>query len=301
MPSRPGYGDAGRQISRISADIAAQCWFRLGLAVFLDTPPLIYNVGPGEKHDRTRIQIAGRARLQPHSPARRSFRRPRDTADAVPQARADEKSWQKYKGYVKELCEGEKIEHFMQFVSLDTWGKQAEYIRSGMNFDLVIANVERFLTEVPYRNSLTFIITVSNLAIPNMRKLLEHVLALRQRHSKTYQRVWFDTPLLREPLWQSPVGMPDAYRWYLQQTVDWMSTQPETVDDRFNGFKDYEVQRLQRIVDQMTKDKQFANWVKSDFYNFFREHDVRRNTNFTDTFPEMSEWWDECKYWAENK
>ena len=207
----------------------------------------------------------------------------------------------KYLGYVKQLCEGEKIEHFMQFVSLDTWGKQAEYIRSGMNFDLVIANVERFLTEVPYRNSLTFIITVSNLAIPNMRKLLEHVLALRQRHSKTYQRVWFDTPLLREPLWQSPVGMPDAYRWYLQQTVDWMSTQPETVDDRFNGFKDYEVQRLQRIVDQMTKDKQFANWVKSDFYNFFREHDVRRNTNFTDTFPEMSEWWDECKYWAENK
>jgi hypothetical protein len=26
----------------------------------------------------------------------------------------DERSWQKYKGYVKQLCEGEKIEHFMQ-------------------------------------------------------------------------------------------------------------------------------------------------------------------------------------------
>jgi hypothetical protein len=30
----------------------------------------------------------------------------------------DEKSWQRYLGYVKELCKDEKIEHFMQYVIL---------------------------------------------------------------------------------------------------------------------------------------------------------------------------------------
>ena len=203
----------------------------------------------------------------------------------------------KYLDYVKRLCEGENIEHFMQFVSLDTWGKQAEYVRHGMDFDLVIANVERFLAEVPYRNSLTFIITVSNLAIPNMHKLLEHILHLRNKHSSSYQRVWFDTPMLREPLWQSPKGMPPSYRHRLQKTVDWMKLHPETVSNRFHGFKDYEVQRLQRVVDQM--DVQFADKAKVDFYRFFSEHDRRRNTNFLDTFPEMSDWWDECKYWSD--
>ena len=47
------------------------------------------------------------------------------------------------------------------------------------------------------------------------------------------------------------------------------------------------------------KDYQFADSVKSDFYKFFREHDRRRNTNFIETFSEMSDWWHECKYWAE--
>ena len=95
--------------------------------------------------------------------------------------------------------------------------------------------------------------------------------------------------------------MPDAYRWHLQQTVDWMKTELETVDTRFHGFKDYEVQRLQRIVDQMNKDKQFATQVKADFYRFFNEHDRRRGTDFKTTFPEMLEWYDECKHWASVK
>ena len=206
----------------------------------------------------------------------------------------------KYLGYVKQLCEGEKIEHFMQFVSLDSWGKQAEYIRDGMDFELVKRNVERFLSEIPSRNSLTFIITVSNLAIPNINKLLEWILELRQRYSSTYQRIWFDTPLLREPLWQTVIGMPAAYQLQLQKTVDWMQTDIETIDTRFHGFKDYEIQRLQRVVDQMDSKKyQYTETTKSDFYKFFNEHDSRRGTNFLKTFPEMSDWWFECKYWAE--
>ena len=206
----------------------------------------------------------------------------------------------KYLGYVKQLCQGENIEHFMQFVSLDTWGSQAEYIRDGMDFELVQENVERFLTEVPYRNSLTFIITMSNLAIPNVHRLLQWILDLRKRHSTTYQRVWFDTPVLREPVWQTPIGMPAAYQYRLINTVEWMKSLPEMTANRFHGFKDYEVQRLQRVVDQMNpRVNKFDNSVKADFYKFFSEHDRRRGTNFLQTFPEMSEWYDECKYWAE--
>lgn len=207
----------------------------------------------------------------------------------------------KYLNYVKRLCTGETIEHFMQYVSLDTWGKQAEYIRHGLDFDLVIRNVERYLTEIPNRNSLTFIITVSNLAIPGIKKLLEYILELRRKHSNCYQRVWFDTPMLREPVWQCARGMPPAYQYHLQQTVDWMSTKLETEATRFRGFKDYEVQRLRRVVDQIDPIRhQHSVSVKSDFYKFFTEHDYRRGTDFLKTFPEMSDWFNQCKHAANN-
>ena len=38
-----------------------------------------------------------------------------------------------------------------------------------------------------------------------------------------------------------------------------------------------------------------------DFYRFFIEHDHRHQSVFTDVFPEMTDWWAECKYWAENE
>ena len=80
-----------------------------------------------------------------------------------------------------------------------------------------------------------------------------------------------------------------------------MQENPETEENRFQGFKDYEIQRLQRVVDWMRKEHDRDNTKKADFYRFFNEHDARRKTNFLETFPEMHDWWAECKYWANNE
>jgi hypothetical protein len=45
-------------------------------------------------------------------------------------------------------------------------------------------------------------------------------------------------------------------------------------------------------------DVEKKNLIKADFYRFFAEHDRRRNTNFLETFPEMSDWWAKCEYHA---
>lgn len=34
---------------------------------------------------------------------------------------------------------------------------------------------------------------------------------------------------------------------------------------------------------------------RADFYKFFTEHDIRRNTNFLATFPEMHDFWFICE------
>ena len=211
----------------------------------------------------------------------------------------DEKSWQKYLDYVKRLCQEGNLEHFMQYVSLDGWGSQAEYIRHGLNFDLLWDRVNQFLTEVPSYNSLTFIVTMNNLSVPSLENLFAGILGLRQTYSKTYQRVWFDTPVLREPAWQSLQILPESYAERLEYLWAWMVRQIETEDAPFHGFKDYELHRLDRDIAWMrsAQDKDHSQ-AKADFYRFFTEHDRRRGTDFLATFPEMRAWWEECAYHA---
>ena len=211
----------------------------------------------------------------------------------------------KYLGYVKQLC-NTQIEHFMQYVSLDSGEpKQAEYIRHGLTYSRMATNVERFLTEIPYRNSLTFIITMNNLSIVGLKKQLQWILDLRRKHSTTYQRVWFDTPILRKPEWQSLQIMPPVYADRLEDIANWMEANLETADSPFRGFKDYEVQRMRRDIAWMREgrnlDPAYVKLQRADFYRFFNEHDKRRGTDFQATFPEMIEFWKECKYHAQSQ
>ena len=214
----------------------------------------------------------------------------------------DEKSWQKYKGYVKELCEDEKIEHFMQFISLDSFGDQAEYIRHGLDFNLLWDRVNQFLTEIPGRNSITFIVTMNNLSVTGLPLLFAAILGLRKLYSKTYQRIWFDTPVLRQPTWQSLQLLPESYVDQLEQLWAWMLKHIETEETRFQGFKDYEISRLDRDIawmrDGQMLDLAYINRNKADFFRFFKEADRRHDTNFLSIFPEMSSWWAECEYHA---
>jgi len=209
----------------------------------------------------------------------------------------EQKLWDKYLGYVKQLTTG-KIEHFMQYVSVDTWGKQAEYIRHGLDFDLLWERVNQYLTEVPNYSSITFIITMNNLSIQNLNKLIEGILLLRKTHSKDYQRVWFDTPVLRTPEWQSMQILPEQYTAELEKIKMFMEDNIETSANRYHGFKDYEIARLDRDIAWMRNSTDNVEQKKANFYNFFKEADNRHNENFLDYFPELQTFWEECKYYA---
>jgi organic radical activating enzyme len=205
----------------------------------------------------------------------------------------------RYFDYVKRLCDTD-IEHFMQYVSLDSGtGPQAEYIRHGLDFARLQNNVETYLRDIPYRNSLTFIVTMNNLSVTGFLPLMKWILELRKTHSRTYQRVWFDTPVLRQPAWQSLQTLPESYAAKLEQARDFMLENLETEANPFHGFKDYEVQRLERDIAWMRSASNTSSPDHlADFYRFFSEHDRRRGTDFEAAFPEMITWWRQCSLHA---
>lgn len=214
----------------------------------------------------------------------------------------EDRLWQKYLDYTKRLCDT-NIEHFMQYVSIDSgYLEHASYIRHGLDAQLCLSRCWEWLDQIPGRNSLTFIVTMNNLSVLGLQKLLEFILNLRRAHSHSYQRVWFDTPVLRQPAWQSLQILPESYAVILERTADWMEMNMETDQDPFHGFKDFEVQRLRRDIAWMRKGQQLPsiqlNRDKADFYRFFNEHDRRHGSSFLKTFPQMESWWKECEYHA---
>jgi hypothetical protein len=145
---------------------------------------------------------------------------------------------------------------------------------------------------------------MNKLNILGLKLLLTQILEMRNKYSTTYQRVWFDTPLLRSPTYQSLQILPASYVRILEDVVTFMrANQADETADNFGGFKDYEIQRMERNVDWMKQGCELAaDYVtiqRADFYRFFNEYDKRRGLNFLETFPQMKEFWQECKYHAE--
>lgn len=216
--------------------------------------------------------------------------------------------FEKYLTYVKKLTTNEPkyLEHFMQYVSLDSMFFKAEYARHGLNFERLWNNVNRFLNEVPNRSSLTFIITMNVLNVTGLHELINGILGLREIYSKTYQRVWFDTPILRKPEWQDIRLLPESYVDKLEEVWAFMMKHINTnKSSEHHGFKDYELHKLQRVIDYMRQgcklDPEHVKLQQGNFYKFFNEHDQRRKTGFMATFPEMFDFWKQCEYYAKTK
>jgi hypothetical protein len=95
-----------------------------------------------------------------------------------------------------------------------------------------------------------------------------------------------------------------VYVGVLERVADWMELNLETADKPFQGFKDYEVQRMRRDIAWMKEgqnlDPVYIKQQRADFYRFFNEYDKRHKKDFLKTFPEMKEFWKECEYYAKN-
>jgi hypothetical protein len=204
--------------------------------------------------------------------------------------------WQKFIDDLKEITDQDAIDHFMLFCSLDSWGKQAEYIRTGMDFDVLYKNITQFLSEGE-KHSLTFIVTCNILCLPNWMTYFQNILRLRQEYNTDRQLVWFDTPMLTDPKWLSLKLASKEMLQPLLNSIEFMEQNKETVSNRFKGFKDYEIDKVKRLydwaVEPMPKDEEILH--KKNFTMHFREHDKRRKTNLKETFPEMIEFIEECE------
>jgi hypothetical protein len=200
--------------------------------------------------------------------------------------------WSKFMLGLKEVTPS--IDHFMLFCSLDSWGAQAEYIRNGMDFNVLYNNVTDFLKN-GNKHSLTFIITFNALSYTRWEEYIRNILLLRQTYSKDRQLIWFDIPMLHSPDWLSPKLFPEMIH-ILERSLEFMLANKESEYSRFKGFKDFEISKVTRLINWVKQTDKFnKERAEHNFYLFFKQHDQRRNTDFVKTFPELTDFWNRCK------
>jgi len=202
------------------------------------------------------------------------------------------------------------VKNVAVFVSLDSVGAQAEYIRNGLDFDTLVKNVDTLLAETN-NTTVTFINTFNALSVPKFKEYLEYILNLRQQYSKSNQgikyipihdphnthpdyqihprqRIWFDVPLLRYPAWQNISVLPKEFETYIQAGLDFMLAN-QNVDD-FAGFYDFEIEKVKRNL-KFFQESSCSKIDKQNLVSYFTQHDQRRNTDFSKTFPEFQEFY----------
>lgn len=190
------------------------------------------------------------------------------------------------------------MKHFMLFVSLDGFGDQAEYIRNGLNFDRLLANVRTYLNSTK-NTSISFINTFNILSIPSLKKFLQMILDLRVEFgSNEKQRIWFDIPALHYPPWLS---IQNSGQWGIEQVKECISFMEDNVQKEdylktFEGIKPYEILKVKRDLAIMEQQPALdvLHLNKITFYQFITEYDRRRNTDFQKTFPEMQSYYVGC-------
>jgi len=180
------------------------------------------------------------------------------------------------------------------FTSIDTWGKQAEYIRHGLKHDQFWKNVERLLDAAKdeARNvQLIFMCTFNALSITQFKPLLEKILELKSKY-----KIFFDISFLRSPEHLSVKILTSDFNIQVKKLLEFMESKTVS-SDRKIGFREFETNKLNRVYQWMLRpeDLKWQTRSRSDFYHFIIEHDRRRKTNFLASFPEMTNFFELCK------
>lgn len=207
------------------------------------------------------------------------------------------------------IVENKLVKSLKIFTSCDTYGEQAEYIRTGLNYRKWYQNLWNITLNYPKLN-ITVMVTFNLLSIPSFELFLRDMLAIRksavvQESSPGVRGVGLDFPYLRHPRYLSSLILDSYMLVMLDRAIQFMRRNTPTYQEvaYHDGFYPHEVENLQRVYNVASVEwpERLENQVaRRDFYMFIREHDRRTGKDFKKTFPNIAYFYDQCRENYEN-
>lgn len=208
---------------------------------------------------------------------------------------------------MKTIQDKKAVKMFKLYTSNEAQGKQAEFVRFGLNYDKWLNNCNRILSEIS-DSYLTIMAAFNVFSVTTFKKFMNDVITLKLRYTKQPERkhpVSLDTPYVRWPEFLAPWILPQSFLKDIEDCVSHAYKNPHVLywpPMCGNGFFDYEINRIERLF-YVVRDEMIAleynpdklNFLRAQFYDYVVEYDRRRGTNFLETFPEYEEFFQICK------
>lgn len=177
------------------------------------------------------------------------------------------------------------------YTSMEATKAQAEYIRDGLDYNAWLKNVQRLLDSDNIR-AVHCMATINALCLDTLPELLTSITHLKTCYGK--MRVSFTLNILRFPSFQSALVLPDNLRTLFKDRLQvWLDANR---DDPL--LHEHEINHMQRLIDYLDvvktphSDTFDMPALLNDFKRFHQQYDQRRGKNFTQTFPQLAEWYD---------
>jgi hypothetical protein len=187
-----------------------------------------------------------------------------------------------------------RVKEVIIFTSTDTWGKQAEYIRHGLEFNRFWLNIDKLLLCLP-KLTITIMSTYNIMSPFSYNNLIKNVYEMKQKHQNE-ERYWLhpillDTSYLRYPKHQSVKLLTSEHKELIRKNVENALFYGVPVfDNKHMGLTETEIRKIKRIYDwAISTTEDDIDFDRKNFIKFIEEHDKRRGTDFYNTFPELGE------------
>lgn len=183
------------------------------------------------------------------------------------------------------------INDFDIFTSCEAVGKQAEYLRDGLEYDRFLKNCCK-LMENANINSLNMMMTITGLCLYTLPEFLDQMVEWKRKYGIRFP-VW-TVNLLRFPAFMSPLALPKHLRHERRDALKaWYEKNKNKV-----YITDMELDGIYRLIGYLDVDQKIHNEAPDDvtilhrdFKRFYQQYDQRRGKSFAETFPkELVEW-----------
>jgi organic radical activating enzyme len=194
-----------------------------------------------------------------------------------------------------------RIKQVQLFTSNEAVGAQAEYVRYGLNYDEWFSNLDNLIANLPQNSFVGIMTTINILSLSTIDLFIEDIMSLRRKYFKSYDNnnIILSINYLRWPPFLHPELAPQDLK---ENTIKKLEILIEKYKDgkqfEINGTYDIlyqsDIEKLNMICNLLNYPVKENLRSLKDFYNFVTESDIRKNTNFNLTFPELIEFKNYC-------
>ena len=186
---------------------------------------------------------------------------------------APEKHWTAYTNRIKDYCASGNLGRFDLTCSIDCWGPQAEYVRNGLDLDILESRLAWAAEQSEDWLYLNVNQTVSSMTIKTMPQLIEKINQYGQHRHIGHYFMFVDA---------FPFQHPDIFDY---------SMWADDFDKIFSVMRDVTTEDKETILRMLGLQKRLQNTCQEDsnqiskLHNYLDELDRRRNTDWRSLFP----------------